>query len=248
MNSQFTERPVVGICARTAQVSLRGVEVTVSLTFQPNVDLLASAGCDVVLLPLLPSAYHVVDELDGLLVPGGPDVNPALYGGSQHPETRNGDPAMDAAEVALVRKALSAGLPLLAICRGMQLLNVQCGGSLHQHLPEVIGHDRHCPQTGAFVMGKHAIEVRPSSRLAGIFADDVPQTSCHHHQAVDRLGAGLEATARAPDGVVEAVEVTDHPFAVGVQWEADQTGDDRLHQALAEAARHASPRRKSESR
>jgi putative glutamine amidotransferase len=234
--------PVVGICARTAPVTLQGTGMTVSLTLQSHVDFLASAGCTPVLLPLLPGVEHIIGQLDGLLVPGGPDVDPALYGGTAHPRTRGVSPVMDAAELALVNGALSAGLPVLAICRGMQLLNVHRGGTLHQHLPEITGHDGHCPETEAFTLGRQRLDLKPGSRIAGIFGGGTPEISCHHHQAINQIGTDLTATAWAPDGIIEAVEATDHPFAIGVQWEAGQTEDERLHRALAQAARHASPR------
>lgn len=246
MSSRFdgsvsARRPVVGICARTAPVTLLGFDVTVSLTFQRHVDLIVSAGCIPVLLPVLPGVEDSVGQLDGLLVPGGADVDPALYGGTAHPTTRTGDPAAEAAELALLKEALDAGLPVLAVCRGVQLLNVHRGGTLHQHLPDVTGDDGHRPE-GAFELGRHRLDLKRGSRIAEIFGDDPPETCCHHHQAIDRIGTGLTATAWAPDGVIEAVEAVDHPFAIGVQWEAERTGDERLHQALAEAARHASPR------
>ena len=234
--------PVIGICARTAPVNLQGADLVVSLTLQAHVDFLASAGCATVLLPLLPGVEHLIGKLDGLLVPGGPDVDPALYGATAHPRTRAVSPAADTAELALVSEALSAGLPLLAICRGMQLLNVQCGGTLHQHLPEITGNDGHCRETAAFTLGRHRLDLTPGSLIAGALRGGAAESACHHHQAVDRLGAGLIATARTPDGVVEAVEAIDHPFAIGVQWEAGQTGDERLHQALADAARRSSAR------
>ncbi|MFD0683208.1 gamma-glutamyl-gamma-aminobutyrate hydrolase family protein [Actinomadura fibrosa] len=229
-------RPVIGICARTAPVTLRGSDMIVSLVFQPHVDILASAGCVPVLLPLLPEVGPVLDQLDGLLIPGGPDVDPALYGGTAHPRTFGGGPAADAAELALVRRALDAGLPVLGICRGMQLLNVLRGGTLHQHLPEVTGDDAHCPESGAFTLGRHRLRLEPGSRLAEIFGDGAAEAACHHHQGIDRIGTGLAATAWAPDGVIEALEAVDHPFAVGVQWEAGHTGDEPLYFALAEAA------------
>lgn len=234
-------RPVIGVCARTAPVTLQGADMTVTLAFQPHVDLLASAGCTPVLLPLLPGVEHIIGQLDGLLVPGGPDVDPALYGGTAHPRTRGGSPVIDAAELALVKGALSVGLPILAICRGMQLLNVHCGGTLHQHLPEITGNDGHCPETEAFTLGRHRLDLKPGSRIAEIVGDDTPEASCHHHQAINQIGTGLAATAWAPDGIIEAVEAIDHPFAIGVQWEAGHTADERLYLALAEAARHASP-------
>jgi putative glutamine amidotransferase len=234
-------RPVIGICARTAPVTLQGTDMTVSLAFQPHVDFLASAGCTSVLLPLLPGGEHIIGQLDGLLVPGGPDVDPALYGGTAHPRTRGANPVMDAAELAMVKGALSAGLPILAICRGMQLLNVHCGGTLHQHLPEITGHDGHRPEAETFTLGRQRLNLKPGSRIAEIFGEDTPETSCHHHQAINQIGTGLTATAWAPDGIIEAVEAIDHPFAIGVQWEVGHTGDDRLYLALAEAARRASP-------
>lgn len=238
---QSAGRPVIGICARTAPVTLQGVDMTVSLALQSHVDFLASAGCAPVLLPLLPGVEHIVGQLDGLLIPGGPDLDPTLYGGTAHPKTRGASPVVDRAELALVKGVLSAGLPILAICRGMQLLNVHRGGTLHQHLPEITGDDGHCPETEAFTFGAHRLDLKSGSRIAGILGDDdKPETSCHHHQAIDQIGTGLIATAWAPDGIIEVVEATDHPFAIGVQWEAGQTEDQRLHLALAEAAGRAS--------
>lgn len=239
---QSAGRPVIGICARTAPVMLQGTDFAVSLVLQSHVDLLASAGCTPVLLPLLRGVEHVVGQLDGLLLPGGPDVDPALYGATAHPRTRGVNSTTDAAELALIERALSTGVPLLAICRGMQLLNVQCGGTLHQHLPEIIGHDGHHPETEVFTLGEQDLNLEPGSRIAGIFGDDAPKISCHHHQAIDQIGDGLVATAWAQDGVIETVEAVGHPFVVGVQWEADQTRDERLYAAFAEAAQHSSPR------
>ncbi|MEV0257322.1 gamma-glutamyl-gamma-aminobutyrate hydrolase family protein [Streptomyces sp. NPDC050732] len=232
-------KPVVGITARTVPVTLQGTDMVVSLSLQSHVDFLAAAGCTPVVLPPGPGVEQLVGGLQGLLVPGGPDVDPALYGQERHPRTRGGSPDLDRAELALIGAALEAQLPLLAICRGMQLLNVRCAGTLHQHLPEVTGSDAHRPQGAGFEFGRHVLELRAGSRIAEIFGDDTPKTACHHHQAVDRIGTGLTATARTPDGVVEAVEAVGHPFALGVQWEAGQTEDDRLHRALADAARRS---------
>ncbi|MER5470056.1 gamma-glutamyl-gamma-aminobutyrate hydrolase family protein [Streptomyces sp. NPDC002685] len=231
-------RPVIGICARTAPVTLQGSELTVSLALQSHVAFLSQAGCTPLLLPLLPGAQDLVGRLDGLLVPGGPDLDPVLYGQDAHPATRAMTPDADRTELALLRAALDARLPVLAICRGMQLLNVAHGGTLHQHLSDITGHDGHRPPAAAFTLGRHPLKLRPGSGIAGVLDEAEPQTACHHHQGVDRLGAGLTATGWAGDGTVEAVEVTGHPFAVGVQWECGQTPDRRLHQALARAAGH----------
>lgn len=233
-------RPVVGICARTAPVTLQGGELTVSLALQAHVALLAEAGCVPLLLPLVAGAEELVGRLDGLLVPGGPDLDPALYDQPAHPATRAVSPDTDRVELDLLRAALERELPVLAICRGMQLLNVlHRGGTLHQHLPQVAGGDLHRPRTDGFTLGRLPLSLLPGSRIAGILDEERPETACHHHQAVDRLGAGLTATGRAADGTVEAVEVTGHPFAIGVQWEIGQTPDKRLHHALARAAASA---------
>ncbi|MFJ5281384.1 gamma-glutamyl-gamma-aminobutyrate hydrolase family protein [Streptomyces parvulus] len=233
-------RPVVGVCARTAPVTLQGSDLVVSLALGTHLTYLSEAGCTPLLLPLLPGAEDVAGRLDALLVPGGPDLDPALYGAPAHPSTRAVDPAADRVELAVLARVLEARLPVLAICRGMQLLNVLHGGTLHQHLADVTGHDGHRPRGESFTLGRRPLKLRPGSRVAGVLDEAEPMTACHHHQAVDRLGEGLAATGWAEDGTVEAVEVAGHPFAVGVQWEAGQTADRRLHRALADAARAGS--------
>ncbi|MDT6987501.1 gamma-glutamyl-gamma-aminobutyrate hydrolase family protein [Streptomyces lusitanus] len=229
-------RPVIGICARTAPVTLQGSDLVVALALQSHVAFLSEEGCTPLLLPLLPGAEDLVGRLDGLLVPGGPDVDPALYGAQAHPATRAMTPDADRVELTLLRRALDTGLPVLAICRGLQLLNVLHGGTLHQHLADVTGHDGHRPRTQTFTLGRRPLKLLSGSRIAGILDEDEPETACHHHQAVDRVGSGLTVTGRAGDGTVEALEVTDHPFAIGVQWESGHTADRRLHRALAHAA------------
>jgi gamma-glutamyl-gamma-aminobutyrate hydrolase PuuD len=230
-------RPVIGVCARTTPVTLQGSDMVVSLALQAHVAYLAAAGCTPLVLPLLPGVEGVVGRLDGLLVPGGPDLDPALYGEAEHPATRAVSPDGDRVERALVGAALDAALPVLAVCRGMQLLNVLLGGTLHQHLPDVTGSDSHRPGIPSARFSRHSLTLEPGSRIAAVLDEDAPETACHHHQAVARLGAGITATGWAEDGTVEAVEVVRHPFAIGVQWEAGQTADQRLHQALARAAR-----------
>jgi putative glutamine amidotransferase len=251
MNAQAGERrscgrPVIGISALTAvPVAWQGSEVTATLSAPAIVDPIVAAGCTPVLLPLLPGVEQAISRLDGLLLPGGADVDPALYGATAHPEAGRVSPANDAAELALLERALAAGLAILGICRGLQLLNIVRGGTLHQNLPEITGNRGHQPAPGipgtpGSPFGPQRLKLRPGSHVTAMFGGETAEVPCHHHQAVDRLGAGLVATAWAADGVIEAVEAVDHPFAVGVQWHADAAGDERPFLALAEAARRAS--------
>jgi putative glutamine amidotransferase len=234
-------RPVIGICARVAAVTWLNFDVTATLLPRMYTDLLASVGCTPVLLPLTPGIGQVIGRLDGLLLPGGGDVDPARYGAAPHPKTAGVDASTDAAEFALLEAALRTGVPFLGICRGLQVLNVLRGGTLHQYLPDLTGNATHEPRPGEF--GTQQLKLQPGSHLARIFGGGTTEVPCFHHQAIDRLGTGLTATAWAQDGVVEAVEAAGHPFAVGVQWHADKIGDERPFLAFAGAARHAAATR-----
>ena len=179
-------------------------------------------------------------DLDGLIVSGGGDVDPARYGARAHPETGAPNSERDGWELALLDAALAAGRPLLAICRGIQLLNVVRGGTLHQHLPQVVGNDEHSGPDCGF--GRHLVRVGTEGMVGRLLSAGDDQTwldaPTHHHQAVDRIGAGLVATAWAADGTVEALEVADGlaAFAVGVQWHPEEGEDPRLFAALVAAA------------
>ena len=193
------------------------------------------AGGTPVLLPPSPSEpASVLDALAGLIVTGGPDVDPARYGAEAHPTTDDPRTERDAWELGCVVAALNRDLPLLAICRGLQVLNTALGGTLHQHLPDVLGSDIHRVLPGQ--MSANSFRVEADSKLATILGAH-PEGLCHHHQAIDRLGRSLRAVAFAPDGTVEAVEVEGQRFAIGVQWHPeDDPSDDRIVKALVEAA------------
>ncbi|MGP3980346.1 gamma-glutamyl-gamma-aminobutyrate hydrolase family protein [Streptomyces sp. KR80] len=181
------------------------------------------------------AAGTAVARLDGMVIAGGPDVEPVRYGAAPHPET--GPPARerDAWELALIEAALAAGKPLLGICRGMQLLNVALGGTLVQHLPEAIGNDDHCGAPGVFA--RHGVKPVPGTRLGEVLPETV-SVPTYHHQAVDRLGRGLLACAYAEDGTLEAVELTDGDgFVLAVQWHPEAGEDLRVMEALVAAAR-----------
>ena len=200
------------------------------------VSAVTRAGGHPVLLPPVPwDPREVLEVVDALVLTGGPDVGPGTYGAEPHDQTDPPRQERDSWEVALCHGALQQGLPLLAICRGLQVLNVALGGTLHQHLPDVLGHDAHRPVPGR--TAPNQVTLKPGSRAASILGERT-EGRCHHHQAVDRLGRGMEAGGFAVDGTVEAVEITGRDFALGVQWHPeDAQADDRLFVALVGAAR-----------
>ncbi|GGZ93349.1 gamma-glutamyl-gamma-aminobutyrate hydrolase family protein [Streptomyces echinoruber] len=183
-------------------------------------------------------AAAAVARLDGLVIAGGPDVDPARYGAARDPRTGPPAPARDAWELALIEAALAAGVPLLGVCRGMQLLNVALGGTLVQHV------DGHAETPGVF--GRHPVRPVPGTRYAGIVPEEV-RVPTYHHQAVDRLGTGLIASAHAVDGTVEAIEPAapgSAAWVLGVQWHPEMGEDLRVMRALVAAA--ARPARRGE--
>lgn len=177
---------------------------------------------------------RALDALDALVLTGGPDVDPARYGDERLATTQEAQPDRDAWEAALARAALVRNLPLLAICRGAQVLNVALGGTLHQHVPDVTGHEGHQP--GGGVLGATRVRLAPGSAVAAILGEEV-KVLCYHHQSLRRLGQGLEAVGWADDGVVEAAVVTGRRFAVAVQWHPEDGDDPRLFEALVATAR-----------
>lgn len=187
---------------------------------------------------LIDEPNALLDAVDGILISGGHDVDPATYGHDPQPGLEPTAPARDRVELALIRAALERNIPLLGICRGLQILNVAKGGTLHQHLPDVVGHHEHRRQIGNFEGNWHSVEIRPGSLLAGLYEGAHIDAPSHHHQAIDRVGAGLTVSAVAADGVPEAVEHDGSDFALAVQWHPEIAGPgDMLIQALVDAAR-----------
>ena len=242
-------RPVIGICTAVEKARWSVWDQAAFLLPRSYVDAVQRAGAIAVMLPpdaaVAAEPDELLDLLDGLILAGGADVDPAAYGASAHAETKGTVPERDTFEVALARRALERDLPMLGICRGMQLLNVANGGTLLQHLPESHGHEDHRRVPGSFDGADHDVRLLDGSLAARAAGETHHGTKSHHHQGVDRIGAGLEVTGWSTlDELPEAIEAPDRRFALGVQWhpEADETS--RLITALvAEAAAARSPAR-----
>jgi putative glutamine amidotransferase len=227
-------RPLIGITTYREQARWGYWDVPAVLLPANYADAVAGAGGEPVLLPTGAISADVVGRLDGLVLAGGADVDPARYEEEAGPHTTATRPERDASEIALLQAALDRDLPLLAICRGMQLLNVLLGGTLIQHVPDVPGAQAH--QLGLGLYAEREVRIDPGSAVGAILGEAVT-VECHHHQALDRLARGVTASAWAEDGLVEAVEVSGHPFCLGVQWHPEAGDDHRLFGALVGATR-----------
>lgn len=233
-------RPLIGITTYLEQSQTGDWDVPASFLPKVYLDAVTNAGGIAILLPPQPVdagiASRVVDRLDGLVLAGGKDVDPARYGQRAHPTTDSPRRDRDAWEDALLRAAIDTELPFLAICRGLQMLNVALGGTLHQHLPEVVGDSRFSGNHGVF--STNTVSIGDSGIVPALLADTPTlAVQSYHHQGVDEVAPGLSVTAEA-DGIVQAVEVEGVPFGVAVQWHPEQSPEDlRLFQGLVEAAR-----------
>jgi putative glutamine amidotransferase len=179
-------------------------------------------------------AREVLSGLDGPVITGGRDVEAKRYGHVPHAEAEQPDFLRDSLEDQLITAAIEMRLPFLGICRGAQMLNVNRGGSLIQHLPDVVGDNRYQPGGGNFALME--MSIGEGSKLFELLG---PKTNgaLYHHQAIDRVGEGLVVTAHSPDGIIQGVELVDHPFGLAVQWHPEQTLDDlRLFEGLVKAA------------
>jgi len=229
-------RPLIGVTTSELRPSGAGTlrrhgepphaEMALGMTYLRAIE--EAGGLPVVLPPLGDPATYL-DRLDGVCLSGGPDLDPDAYGAAyRHPELGPTEPDLDAFELALARAADERGLPLLGICRGAQALNVAHGGTLHQHVP---GHRQTEPATAT----THSVHVEPGSRLATVVGTAVLRVNSFHHQAVERLGRGLQAVAHAADGTIEAIEARGARFMVGVQWHVEGLVAQPRHGALFEA-------------
>jgi putative glutamine amidotransferase len=228
-------RPLIGLTTYGDQARYGSNNLYSAMLPMAYVRAVNASGGRAVLIPEDDPGTDVLDALDGIIFTGGGDVTPCYYGAEADPETIP-VPARDASEMVLMRAALDADLPILAICRGMQLLAAASGGTLHQHLPDVLGHGEH--QLGGFQFNRVPVHVRPESQLSQLIGSDVQAVPVAHHQAVDKLGEGLVASAWTRDQVVEAIEYPAATFALGIQWHPEELSEDfGLFRGFIEAAR-----------
>ena len=232
-------RPIIGITAYAEEATWGVWTVPAALIPLSYVRSVERAGGRALLVP--PSddgVEETLDRLDGIVLSGGSDVDPDAYGADAHPATTGTRPERDSAELALLTAALERDMPVLAVCRGSQVLNVALGGDLEQHVPDRVGHDGHKEVPGTF--SKHVVEPVPGTVLAPLIGERTTVKS-HHHQGYGRLGRGLREAARAEDDTVEAIEDPSRRFTVGVLWHPEEGDDLRLFEELVEQARAYRP-------
>ena len=243
--------PVIGITTYEDQASWRGWSARAAMLPYVYVDAVRRSGARAILLP--PGgddeeASDTVAGLDGLVVSGGPDIDPVRYGASRHPRTQAPTTLRDAWDLSVTGHALRLGVPLLAICRGMQVLNVCRGGTLHQHLPDITDGSIEHRQRDSGTHPTHAARIERGSRVGEVLGLTDTRVNSFHHQGMNELGEGLRAVAWAPDGVIEAIEARSARYVVGVQWHAEglvdlDGGHARLFPSFVAAARdHATVR------
>lgn len=235
------KRPIIGLTTGLANAkwSVWDTEAMLVDSLYPRA-INRAGGLPILLPPTDGDAEHVIDRIDGLCLIGGPDINPEFYGAQPHAETSPAPKELDAWGLALIRAAAKKKVPFLAICRGLQLLNVAHGGTLHQHLPDVVGHHDHRPTIGKKT--KHTIQVARGSILESIIGSQFDVVT-YHHQAPDRIGKGLKPIAWTDDGIVEGLHLEDHPWGVGVHWHPEEEDDSPLIKVFIQNVAALSPTR-----
>jgi putative glutamine amidotransferase len=236
------ELPVIGICASVTRAQWGPWDRLAALLPFEYITAIQRAGGLALMIPpdrhVEKNPDAVLDLIDGLILAGGSDIDPSSYGAERHPQTKNTVPERDRAELALTRRAVQRDIPLLGICRGMQLLNVAFGGTLLQHLPDEVGHENHRINPGSFDGSDHDVRLDPGSLAAQAAGEELHVTNSHHHQAIDSVGEGLTITGYSTlDELPETIEAPDHRFVLGVQWHPEADERSRVVRALVEKAR-----------
>ncbi|MDQ6819833.1 MAG: gamma-glutamyl-gamma-aminobutyrate hydrolase family protein [Solirubrobacteraceae bacterium] len=242
--SMSAGRPVIGICTALTQARWGVWNQRAALLSYGYITAIQRAGGLAVMIPPDPELEQdpdqMLDLIDGLILAGGNDIDPAAYGATPHPMTHNTVPERDSVELALARRAVERDIPVLGICRGMQLMNVAFGGTLHQHLPDEVGHEDHRRFLGSFDGADHDVRLQSGTVAALAAGEELHGTKSHHHQGVDVIGDGLQVSGYSTlDELPEAIEAPERRFVLGVQWhpEADETS--RVVEAIVrEAARY----------
>jgi putative glutamine amidotransferase len=227
-------RPLIGITTYVTPASWGYWELEAALIPAAYVEAIErAAGRPLLVPPSVDGVEETLDALGGLLLSGGSDLDPAIYDQEPHDETFGVHRDRDHAELALLQAALARDMPVLAICRGSQVLNVARDGDLVQHLPDVVGDEKHKHTPGTF--SDHDVLLQPGTKLAGLLGNRAPVKS-HHHQGFGRLGEGLRVAAHAEDGTIEAVEDPEQRFAIGVLWHPEAGDDARLFEEFVKQA------------
>jgi len=235
-------RPAIGICTALEHVQWRVWTQQAALTPFSYITAIQRAGALALMIApdpqLVDDPDEVLERIDALILAGGADLDPASYGADPHPATRGAVPERDRCEIALAQRAVERDMPVLGICRGMQLINVALGGKLIQHVPDLVGHDEHQRNPGSFEDSDHNVRLTQGSLAARAAGETIHGTKSHHHQGVAELGSGLVVTGRsALDDLPEAIEVPSCRFVLGVQWHPEADEESRVIAALVEQAR-----------
>jgi putative glutamine amidotransferase len=243
--------PVIGVCTELVEARWGVWEQRAALLAEPYIVSIQDAGGLVLMIPPDPRLESdpnaVLDRIDGLIFAGGADVDPAFYEAERHPSTNGTVPARDRSELALARRAVERNIPVLGICRGMQLLNVAFGGTLAQHVPDDVGHEEHRRHPGQFENSDHDVRLEPGSLAALAAGEELHGIKSHHHQAIATLGEGLSVTGYSMlDELPEAIEDPSRSFCLGVQWHPEADERSRVVGALVDRARSYRTARGSE--
>ncbi len=233
---------MIGIVAALEQARYGAWDSLCALTPFVYIEAVQRAGGLVVMIPadaqLAAEPAAILDRIDGLMLAGGSDVDPATYDAAAHPQTVGTTPARDQLELALTQAAWDRDMPVLGICRGMQVLNVARGGTLHQHLPDLVGHGEHRRNLGSFDGSEHDVALDGGSLAARAAGEEMHVTKSHHHQGVSAIGEGLVVTGRSTlDELPEAIEAPDRTYVLGVQWHPEVDPASTVVESLVEEAR-----------